>query len=161
MNRLKLKEAFIHEWLMKQFPDVGFVHDKSVDGGCSQKRPDWVVDFHLWVLMVELDENQHVRYSCENKRVMQLFQDFGSRPIYVIRFNPDRYVDAGGRSHPSCFNKNNSVNDKEWSFRSVTLHSKLTEMLQKSHLPLEREVNVDCLFYNGFNCEREITTTAQ
>jgi hypothetical protein len=92
---------------------------------------------------------------------MQLFQDFGSRPIYVIRFNPDRYVDSGGRSHPSCFNKNNSVNDEEWNFRSVTLHSKLTEMLEKSHLPLEREVNVDCLFYNGFHCERQITTTAQ
>ena len=43
--------------------------------------------------MVEVDENQHMEYdcSCENRRLMELSQDVGHRPIVFIRFNPDQY----------------------------------------------------------------------
>ena len=44
--------------------------------------------------IVEIDENQHIEYdcSCENKRIMELSQDVGHRPIIFIRFNPDDYL---------------------------------------------------------------------
>ena len=35
---------------------------------------------------VEIDENQHTNYSCENKRTMEIFNDLGRRPLVMIRF---------------------------------------------------------------------------
>ena len=58
------------------------------------------------VLIVEVDENQHTEYdcSCENKRLMQLSQDVGHRPIVFIRFNPDAFTCAAtSKSTPSCW----------------------------------------------------------
>lgn len=56
-------------------------------------------------MIVEVDENQHETYdcTCENKRVMALFQDLGSRPLVMIRFNPDEYTTMNGRDVKSCF----------------------------------------------------------
>jgi hypothetical protein len=46
------------------------------------------------IIIIEVDENQHIDYdcSCENKRIMELSQDLGHRPIIFIRFNPDDYT---------------------------------------------------------------------
>ena len=33
--------------------------------------------------------------SCENKRIMEISQDLGHRPIVFIRFNPDEYNKNG------------------------------------------------------------------
>jgi len=49
-------------------------------------------DLGTHILIVEIDENAHAVYdcSCENKRLMELSQDVGHRPIVFIRFN--RYI---------------------------------------------------------------------
>ena len=54
---------------------------------------------------VEVDENQHTEYNttCENKRLCELYQDFGYVPIVFVRFNPDSYIDANGTKVTSCF----------------------------------------------------------
>ena len=56
-----------------------------------------LLDLGYQVLIVEVDENQHKFYdcSCDNKRLMQLSQDVGHRPIVFIRFNPDAYMKDG------------------------------------------------------------------
>ena len=41
--------------------------------------------------------------SCENKRIMELSQDEGHRPIVFIRFNPDNYVNTDGSKIISCW----------------------------------------------------------
>ena len=51
------------------------------------------LDFGSHIIIIEIDENQHTSYEeiCENKRTMEISQDFGFRPIIFIRFNPDSY----------------------------------------------------------------------
>ncbi len=56
--------------------------------------------------MIECDENQHVSessYPCENKRMMEIYQDIGYPAHRFVRFNPDKYVDSEGKKVPSCF----------------------------------------------------------
>ena len=75
----------------------GMVLDSIVDGGCSRRRPDGVLDCGTHCVIVEIDEDQHIRYDskCDDKRTMELFQDLGSRPL--VRLNPDSYRLDGKR----------------------------------------------------------------
>ena len=69
------------------------MYDKKIQDGCSTRRPDLFLDLGYQIIIIEIDENQHIDYdcSCENKRIMELSQDVGHRPIVFIRFNPDDY----------------------------------------------------------------------
>jgi hypothetical protein len=71
---------------------------KQIDGGCSKRRPDLLYDMYTHVIIVENDENSHKTYDeiCENKRMMQLFEDLGNRPIVFIRFDCGNYIKNGG-----------------------------------------------------------------
>jgi hypothetical protein len=52
-------------------------------------------------IVIEVDENQHKKYdtSCENKRLMELSQDIFHKPLILICFNPDNYID---KKNSSC-----------------------------------------------------------
>jgi len=43
--------------------------DRVVDGGCSRRRPEILLDMGDYVVVVEIDENQQQYYDCvcENK----------------------------------------------------------------------------------------------
>jgi hypothetical protein len=91
---------------------------------------------------IEIDENQHVAYdcSCENKRIMELSQDVGHRPIVFIRFNPDGYKDHKG------------------TYKNTNIKSRLPILLQEieTHIKrIEKEENKDYLeihklYYDGY-----------
>ena len=78
-----------------------------IQGGCSKRRPDLLLDLGEQVIIIEIDENQHIDYdcSCENKRLMELSQDLQHRPIVFIRFNPDSYK-KNGKNITSCWSIN-------------------------------------------------------
>ena len=63
------------------------------------------------IIIIEIDENAHTDYdcSCENKRLMEISQDLGFRPIVFIRFNPDDYVDKDGNNIKSCWKLNRTT----------------------------------------------------
>jgi hypothetical protein len=120
-------------------------------GGCSRRRPDAYLDLFTHVLIIECDENQHENYICENKRTMELFQDFNNRPIVFIRFNPDSYV-VGIKKILSSFkiHKISGVpiirNKKEWNNRLNTLKDVIHKYLGK--IP-EKEVTIENLFFDS------------
>jgi hypothetical protein len=89
----KTKEYAVVEYVKTKFPELSWVADKIIQNACSKRRPDLLLDLGYQVIIVEVDENQHADYdcSCENKRIMELSQDVGHRPIVFIRFNPDEY----------------------------------------------------------------------
>jgi hypothetical protein len=64
-----------------------------------------MVDLGDQVIVIEIDENQHEDYecSCENRRLMELSQDVGHRPMVFIRFNPDEFIDETKTKQPSCW----------------------------------------------------------
>ena len=101
----KTKEINVAHAIRDAFPDPTIIFDKKVSYGCSLRRPDVLLDFGDQVICVEVDENAHTFYdcSCENKRMMELSQDIGHRPLVIIRFNPDGYIDDRGKKIHSCW----------------------------------------------------------
>ena len=100
----KTKEYSVVEYVKTRFPDLDWISDKKVSGGCSKRRPDLLLDLGYQVILIEVDENMHIDYdcSCENKRIMELSQDVGHRSIVFIRFNPDEY-EKNGKKITSCW----------------------------------------------------------
>jgi hypothetical protein len=105
LRNYKTKETAVVEHVLAQHPEHFWATDKKVDGGCSRRRPDMVVDLFTHIVIVEVDENKHVGYNpmCDHRRVMELSQDFAHRPVVFIRFNPDAYVREDGIRVPSCW----------------------------------------------------------
>jgi hypothetical protein len=127
----KTKERAVVEFVCERFPEHTWITDKKVNDGCSMRRPDILLDLGYQVLIIEIDENAHQDYncSCENKRIMELSQDVGHRPIIFIRFNPDSYR-KGNIKIPSCWEQNMNgicvVKYKEdWEYRLNTLEAQI------------------------------------
>ncbi len=90
----KTKETTVAAHLRETFPDVDWVCDKRIEGGCSKRRPDLLFDMGSHVVLVEVDENQHDTYdcTCEHRRLMEIFRGLNHHHIAMIRFNPDGYI---------------------------------------------------------------------
>jgi len=146
----KTKEASVVEFVKTTFPHYTWINDKRVQDGCSRRRPDLLLDLGDQVLIIEIDENHHVDYecSCENKRIMELSQAVGHRPIVFIRFNPDSYV-VDGQKVPSCWGLNDDglcmLKDKpEWKRRLDALKQQMEYWIQER---TPKTVEVVQLFY--------------
>jgi hypothetical protein len=146
----KVKELFMTDFIKEQFKDEMMIFDKIV-GGCSKRRPDVYVDKFTHVLIIECDENQHRDTSCENKRTMELFQDFGNRPIVFIRFNPDSYINEIGKKVLSSFKMHKGLDvpiireQKEWLNRLNILKETIEHWL---NIIPNKEVTNEYLFYD-------------
>lgn len=147
-RRYKIKEHHLRDALKEEFSSIKMVFDKPVDGGCSRKRPDILIDCLTHSVVIECDEDEHKGYSCENKRTMELFNDLGSRPLVMIRFNPDSYS-ADGEKVQGCFKTTKtgslSLNKREWKKRIKKLIKTINEYI--TDVPV-KEINVVQLFYS-------------
>lgn len=119
-------------------------------GGCSQRRPDLFLDCGTHSLIIEIDEDQHSEYKCEDKRVMQIFTDLGSRPLVVLRFNPDKYTNAEGQRVPGLFSFGSDnlivVDDlAQLNQRVYRLSHRITHHVE--NVPL-KELTVERLYYD-------------
>jgi hypothetical protein len=151
----KTKEYSVVEYVKTQFPNLNWVADKIVNGGCSKRRPDLLLDLGDQVIIVEVDENQHTDYdcSCENKRTMELSQDVGHRPIVFIRFNPDDYK-QDGENITSCWGQNQKgvcvvrkSKKDEWTQRLKTLEEQIYYWVNPSNMT-NKTVEIIQLFYD-------------
>ena len=151
----KTKEYAVVEYIKNVFPDLSWVSDKMVSGGCSKRRPDLLLDLGYQILIVEIDENQHTRYdcSCENKRLMELSLDLSHRPIVFIRFNPDDF-DENGTSVASCWGLDKKgfcvvkkSKQEEWTQRLNTLKEQIVYWLDSSNVS-NKTIEIIQLFYD-------------
>jgi hypothetical protein len=125
------------------------VFDKIIEGGCSRRRPDVFIDFGSHCLIIEIDENKHTNYSCEQKRMMDIYEDNGFRKIVFIRFNPDGYeTDTDKYISPFSHTKTGIVNvdKKEMERRIELLTSKIN--YYKNNVP-DLEFVVEYMFYGN------------
>ena len=100
----KTKENTIVDHIKQKFPNYDWVNDRRVVDGCSLKRPDLYCDFGSHIVVIEVDEDAHRGYSCEEKRMFTIINDFGVRSTIFIRINPDKYTDEKtNRVIPSPF----------------------------------------------------------
>jgi hypothetical protein len=151
----KTKEKAVKDYIQETFPNEKWVFDRRMDGGCSLRRPDICLIKDNYILIIETDENQHIRYdcSCENARRMQLYVDGGLRNIIFIRFNPDAYINQEGKKVKSCWSihKQTSVlvvyakDQNEWTNRLNTLKNQVNYWLKNKP---EKSIETIQLFYD-------------
>ena len=146
-RRFKMKQHYFNEKLIEEFGDI-FQYDKVIKCGCSKRRPDWFIDCYKYSIIIELDEDQHKYTSCDEKRMMELFQDLGNRSLVLIRINPDKY-NKKGKIKESCFefDKKNTIKclNKEFDRRFNKLVNFIDYYLDNEP---EKEITVRKLFFN-------------
>lgn len=154
-NDYKGLKGFKADYVRATFSQYDITFDTRLSGGCSRRRPDISIDYGSHLIIVEVDENQHQRYdlTCDHRRLMELFLDGGSRPLMVIRFNPDDYLDSNHINHPSCWGY---TRDKglcvvkprkveEWNHRLETLKHTIEHACANGG---SKEIDVLHLFYD-------------
>jgi len=152
----KTKEYAVVEYIKTKFSNLNWIADKIISGGCSKRRPDLLLDLLYQIVIIEVDENQHTDYdcSCQNKRIMELSQDVGHRPIIFIRFNPDDY-EKDGTNITSCWGQNKkgiSVVKKskkgEWTQRLNALEEQINYWLNPENMT-NKTIEIIQLFYDA------------
>lgn len=150
----KTKESCVVKYVKDTYEEYDWIADKKVEGGCSKRRPDLMLDLGYQVVIIEVDENQHTDYecSCENKRLMEISQDLGHRPIVFIRFNPDDYTTKEGEKITSCWGINKlgvcsikKTKQKQWEKRLENLNNQIKYWIENK---TEKTVEVVQLYYD-------------
>jgi hypothetical protein len=151
----KTKEYAVVDFVKTRFSGLDWIADKIIFGGCSKKRPDLLLDLGYQIIIIEVDENQHIYYdcSCENKRIMELSQDLGHRPIIFIRFNPDDYV-KNEKNIDSCWSQNKKgicvikkSKKGEWTQRLNALEEQITYWINPVNMT-NKTIETIQLFYD-------------
>ena len=151
----KTKEYSVVEYIKSKYPNLQWISDKIINGGCSKRRPDLLLDLGYQIIIIEIDENQHIDYdcSCENKRLMELSQDVNHRPIIFIRFNPDDY-EKDGINITSCWGTNNKgicvikkSKKDEWNKRLNILEDNINYWINPLNIT-NKTIEIIQLFYD-------------
>jgi hypothetical protein len=151
----KTKEYAVVEYVKNNYSQFEWKEDRKIQDGCSRRRPDLLLDLGYQILIIEIDENQHIDYecSCENKRIMELSQDVSHRPIVFIRFNPDEY-EKNEKTVTSCWvtNKNGicvikKSKKEEWNERLNALKNQI-DYWTDSNNKTNKIVEIIELFYD-------------
>ena len=152
------KELVVGRFVREQFPDLSWVFDQRIAGGCSRRRPDIFLHLGSHALTIEVDEHEHLGESyqciCERRKMMEHFQDAGRVLHVFIRFNPDAYTDSNGVKHKSCWGKTPKTCEprlvpkqiKQWENRLEKLRQQVQHWL--NHIP-SREITTVELFYSA------------
>lgn len=108
-QRERTKEIRIYDTVTHIFPNYDWKYNMYVPVcGENGKRetcyyPDIHVNMGSYILLIEIDENQHSGYnSCETRRMTDMLAAFAV-PLYIVRFNPDTYTTSDNVSHKSMF----------------------------------------------------------
>ncbi len=93
------KENTVATFLKETLPDITWKCDKSIENGCSRRRPD-LLDMGSHIVNVEVDEHSHVAYdpTCEEKHLGEIWGDVYHRKIVFVRFNTGEYKDEDGNN---------------------------------------------------------------
>jgi hypothetical protein len=154
-KNFRTKERDVVEYIKSNFTNIDIICDKIIQCGCSRRRSDIYIDLGYQVIIVEIDENQHIDYdcSCENKRIMELSQDVNHRPIIFIRFNPDDYKTNSGNV-TSCWALSKAgkcsvkkCKKKEWAQRLQTLKENVEYWLNPENVS-DKTVQIIQLYYD-------------
>jgi len=147
-RRFKCKQHYFNEKLIEEFGVNFFQYDKKIKCGCSGRMPDWFIDCFKYSIIIELDEDQHKYNSCDEKRMMELFQDLGNRNLVLIRINPDKYK-GKTKKRKGCFDfdeKNTLIcNEKKFNKRFNLLIQKIKYYIDNEP---EKEFTTEKLFFD-------------
>jgi len=152
IKNIKQREVYLTKKIISHFPDLDWKTDKIINcqecNNTSKRRPDLFLDVAHYTLIIEIDEDQHKNYLCENKRSMEIFQSLGNRPIIFIRFNPDTFI-KDDKKYPGCFLFSNTGIIRENKNIFKNRFKTLSETIDKYLLCIPtKEITNEYLFYN-------------
>jgi len=150
----KTKEKAVADYVFKEIKNVTLIFDKKIQDGCSKRRPDILLDLGFRVINIEIDEHKHDTYDsiCEYKRIADISEDLGFRPVILIRFNPDsytvnnKYISSCWKSEGKCHVPKNKK--KEWDTRLELLKENILFWMDSANKS-EELVKMVHLFYNS------------
>jgi hypothetical protein len=85
------------------FPEYRICSDTRLNGNvCLKYRPDGMWASNNTVIHWECDEKQHsgTNYSCDERRISDLYDEFPGKQYIVVRVNPDSYSAPSGTVKP-------------------------------------------------------------
>jgi len=135
----KIKQLSVYDYLKEKNKNIDLIYDKTLTFVYdSSYRPDIQIILDSKVILIEIDENQHLDYSTENEtiRINDLKTKCNNinKKMILLRFNPDKYK-IGKKTIKSCWTlKNCNVElDKtkidDWNNRLNLLNNKLNYYL--------------------------------
>lgn len=135
-------EAQMSNYLDDQFGTEFLLASDSVVYGeaCQKYRPDKLYASPGIVLHIECDEHQHVYsgndYSCDEKRISDIYDEFPGQKYIVIRWNPDKYKVPQGKPKLN---------------RAERLEALLACMEETLENPPEEMISIIYMFYDKDN----------
>jgi hypothetical protein len=141
-SRIELQYS---EYLDENFgTDYLIGSDQRVYGAaCQRYRPDKLYASPEMVLHVEIDEHQHLysngSYSCEEKRISDIYNEFPGKKYVVVRVNPHAF--AFPDAHPT----------KRKAKQVERMKLTLQVMRHVATHPFESQIHIVYLFYSADN----------
>ncbi len=115
--------------------------DRIYGEACQRYRPDKIYASPDLVLHIECDEQQHIyrgnNYSCDEKRITSIYDEFPGKKYVVIRWNPDKYTVPKNKSYVVR--------------RQAKLELLLACMRAVIHNPPEELIKIIYMFYDEDN----------
>lgn len=149
------KEREVVKYIQNIFSYLTITYNRTIMDGTSKRRPDVYINCHDYSIIVEIDEYQHKlksygECSCENKRMLEIYQDLGEKNIVFIRFNPDSYTDFNGKKIESSWDFDDKrrlflSNRHQWNQRLKVLEDTIEYWLEN---PPEKMIEIVQLFYD-------------
>lgn len=149
------KEFLVVDEIRKYILGIEIIHNRVIkieyesNEKPSGRRPDVLIKFEKYSLIVEIDEFQHKSYTeeCEIIRNNNLVSDLGYKPLVMIRFNPDKYKNEEGKTIISSVknSKETIVPAKGFDERIQTLIKEINFWINN---PPEDLFIQKCLYYD-------------
>lgn len=146
------KARAVIDFLSKALPFLTLICDKSITGCLYQYRPDILINYEKFVIIIEIDEHQHRYYDPieEIQRMRDIATSLNCEAVIFIRFNPDSYIQNATR-FPSCWKsdingKMKIDNETAWNERLTTL----LKLLQKYLIDGVTGHICEYLYYDDF-----------
>ena len=140
-TRCKTKELAVRDYINMNFE--GFICDRQLEtGGCDctiRRRPDLRILINETLLVIEIDENQHISYSemDEETRYNDLYMAYSGKWIY-IRFNPDKFKKNNKNVNPTISKRLPKLKDEiEKQFRRIE-NGENKELIERIYLYFDK-----------------------
>lgn len=157
----KVKERQLEKEFDRCYTDY-FVYNKMQKTDCGHVVfPDWARECNSFLLIIECDENQHKQKSyqdCKNDRDMKILYN-ASRPVVMIRFNPDGYVNKDKKKVKGCFKDTvenyvikRKTNRKKFNKRWNVLKNEIDKVIASEDEVPEKEFTEILLFFDDYDC---------
>jgi hypothetical protein len=144
-------QNIIMQFIKNHFADkVYILFDTTIPNGRSTRHPDIFIDMGTYVIIIEIDENQHKTYSIdkEKKRYDDIINDLQSKPVIFIRFNPHFYKN-NKKTIYSYWMQGNKTNPKyldDWNNRLNELKNTVEYYINNSP---QKDIEIIKLFYDN------------